>query len=185
MPTSPNRFRTFYGANPLHLLALLASLALTAYVVHTLGATNLWNPKVWWQSTLVWFIGAIIAHDLILFPLYAFADRSLSSAMRAVRGRRSSEKPTLPALNFIRIPFLATALMFLIYFPGIVRQGAGTYARATGQTQDPILARWLLISAIIFALSALAYAIRLRSAKSQQTNGKPPPETVQSNSTLE
>ena len=90
MPTSPNRFRTFYGANPLHLLALLASLALTAYVVLTLGATNLWNPKVWWQSILVWFIGAITAHDLILFPLYAFSDRSLSSAMRAVRGRRSS-----------------------------------------------------------------------------------------------
>lgn len=156
-----NRFRSFYGANPLHLLALLASFALVGYSVWVLGPTNLWDPKVWWQSLLVWFIGAIIAHDLILFPLYAFADRSLTGTLRAVRGRRGGGKPAVPVLNYLRIPILATGLLFLVFFPGIISQGAGSYLTATGQTQDPFFARWLLLTGVIFGLSAILYAVRL------------------------
>ena len=65
------RFTAFYGSNPLHLLATIASFALAGYVVLVMGAPALWNREVWWQSILVWFLAAVIGHDLVLFPLYA------------------------------------------------------------------------------------------------------------------
>jgi hypothetical protein len=52
-----------------------------------------------------------------------------------------------------------------MFLPGIVKQGAPTYAAATGQTQQPFLARWLLLSAAMFAISAVVYALRLRHVR--------------------
>jgi hypothetical protein len=48
-----------------------------------------------------------------------------------------------------------------LFFPGIVQQGSATYVAATGQTQQPFLGRWSLLTASMFILSALLYAIRL------------------------
>ncbi len=154
------RFRAFYGAHPLHLLALLASFALVGYVISVLGPVALWNPDVWWQSILVWFLGAVVLHDLVLFPLYALADRSLGAGLRAVRGRVKTQ-PRVLVLNYLRVPFLASALLLLVFLPGIIEQGTDTYRAATGQTQEPFLGRWLLAVAVIFGVSAVAYAVRL------------------------
>lgn len=154
-------FRRFYGANPLHLLACVFCFALVGYAVMVIGPDAFWNPSVWWQSIAVWFAGAVIAHDLVLYPLYALADRSLSSGLDAMRGRRATRPSAVPAINHIRIPVMASALTFLMFMPGILRQGAGSYFTATGMNQDPFLARWLLLCAGFFAVSAIAYAIRL------------------------
>lgn len=159
------RFRNFYGASPLHLLALMACFALVAYTIGKLGLTSLWDGPTWWQTVIVWFIGAVIAHDLILFPLYALADKSVQGGLRAVRGRAVPSDRTVPPLNYIRIPILITGLTFVMFFPGIIRQGAANYLRATGQTQEPFLTRWLLIVAIAFGISAVLYAVQLRRAK--------------------
>lgn len=142
--------KSVYGAHPLHLLVLLASLALGAYAVYTLGLRQLFNPNVWWQSIIVWFAVAIIGHDLILFPLYTLADRLVPTPTRGHR---------IPATNYLRIPTLAAGLLLLLFFPGIIEQGATTYHNATGLTQQPFLSRWLVITAVLYALSALAYAI--------------------------
>ena len=155
------RFARVYGADPLHLLAVLFTFALAGYAVSVVGVQNLWNPDVWWKSIAVWFLGAVIAHDLVLFPLYALADRSLTSGLDAVRGRRRPRSRTVPALNYIRIPALASGLTLLLFLPGIIEQGADAYLAATGLTQEPYLDRWLLISAAFFAVSALTYATRL------------------------
>lgn len=155
------RFTGFYGSNPLHLLGTIASLALAGYVVTVVGPKTLWNPEVWWQSIAVWFLAAIIAHDLILFPLYALADRSVSAALAAVRRGRAPSSPRVSPLNYLRVPTLAAGLSFLLFFPGIIEQGQPTYLAATGQTQEPFLGRWLLLVAALYALSALAYAARL------------------------
>ena len=48
-----------------------------------------------------------------------------------------------------------------MFWPGIVQQGSATYSAATGQTQQPFLGRWLLLTAIMFSVSALAYGVRL------------------------
>lgn len=152
--------RHLYGANPLHLLTLLAGFALAGYVVGVLGLNQLWDSKVWWHSILVWFIGAIVLHDLVLFPLYAVADRSLGAGWRAITGRLPVKAPRVSPINYIRIPVLATGLLFIMFFPGIIGQGKRTYRGSTGLTQSPFLDRWLLITAALFGVSAIAYTVR-------------------------
>ena len=155
------RFTAFYGSNPLHLLGTIAALALAGYVVSLLGPHALWNQQVWWQSIGVWFIAAVIAHDLVLFPLYALADRSLTGALAAVRGRCVRPAPRVSPLNYLRVPTLATGLSLLLFFPGIIQQGQSSYFTATGQDQQPFYGRWLLLVAALYGLSSLIYAVRL------------------------
>ncbi len=155
------RFAGFYGGHPLHLLVVLTGFALFGYVIAVIGPRTLWNTSVWWQSVLVWFLGAVVLHDLVLFPLYALADRTHTACLRAARSRREHRQPRVPAVNYLRVPVLASGLSFLLFFPGIVAQGSNTYLAATGQTQEPFLNRWLLAVAVIFALSAVAYAVHL------------------------
>jgi hypothetical protein len=161
------KFVNGYGSDPLHLLATIAAWALAGYAVLKLGPHALWNRTVWWQSIGVWFIGAVVAHDLILFPLYALADRSVAGAL-AVMGKRwartTSRKPSVPSLNYVRVPTLASGLSLLLFFPGIIQQGHSSYVAATGQSQQPFLGRWLLLVAALYGASALAYAVRLGTA---------------------
>jgi hypothetical protein len=155
------KFAARYGSNPLHLLGTIAAWALAGYVVILLGPHGLWNHKVWWQSIAVWFVAAIVAHDLILFPLYALADRSFAGALAAVRNRRVGPPPRVSPLNYVRIPTLAAGLSLLLFFPGIIRQGRFSYIAATGQDQQPFLGRWLALVAAVYSVSAIAYAVRL------------------------
>jgi hypothetical protein len=168
MRTPIVRFRAFYGNNPLHFLVTVTSFALAGYVVLVMGPATLWNRQVWWQSILVWFLAAVVGHDFILFPLYALADRSLTAALGAMRGRRVVSSPQVSPLNYLRIPTMAAGLSFLLFFPGIIQQGQFTYFAATGQTQQPFLGRWLLLVAALYGLSALAYAARLAAGRRGQ-----------------
>lgn len=163
-------FRRAVGTGPLGLLVLVASFALTGYVVSLLGVAGLTGGATWWQTILAWFVGAVVLHDLLLFPAYALADRSLRAGLDAVR-RRVPERaaPAVPVVNFVRVPALATGLTFLLFWPGIVAQGAETYLTATGLTQDPYLGRWLLLVAAFWVLSAAAYAARLAAARRADT----------------
>ncbi|MGC2655990.1 MAG: hypothetical protein WA317_20890 [Mycobacterium sp.] len=158
------RFTACYGSNPLHLLGTVAAWALAGYAVTALGPHALWNSRVWWQSIAVWFFAAIVAHDLVLFPLYALADRSITAGIAALRGRRTGSAPRVSPLNYVRVPTLATGLSLLLFFPGIIRQGQFSYTAATGQNQQPFVGRWLLLVAALYGVSALAYAARLALA---------------------
>lgn len=152
------RFRAVYGSHPLHLLTLTAGFALFGYVVATLTPAALWNTRTWWQSILVWFAAAIVAHDLVLFPLYALADRILLRGSRIPRIR-------VPLVNYLRVPALGSALTLLLFLPGIIKQGAPIVLGATGQTQEPFLGRWLLMTAAMFGISAIVYAARLATTR--------------------
>ena len=165
MHTLLRRYREAYGSNPFHLLLMLATFALGSYVIVTVTPVALWNPKAWWKSIAVWFAAAIIIHDFVLFPLYAIADRILAWPRR----RRSA---VVPVRNHVRLPALVSGLMLLVFWPGIVKQGAPTYVAATGQTQEPFLSRWLLLSAVAFGLSAFLYVLRLLLAH-RRAGGSP------------
>ena len=117
------RVKGHYGAHPLHLLTLLACFAFVGYVISVMGPKQLWNSRVWWQSILVWFLGAIVLNDLVLFPFYALADRSLHAGWRAVTGHLPDRKPRVPIINYLRIPALGSGLLFAMFFPGIIEQG--------------------------------------------------------------
>ncbi|MEH0826744.1 MULTISPECIES: hypothetical protein [unclassified Micromonospora] len=142
------RFRRAYGAAPWHLLLLLGCFAVTGWVVLRLAG----EPTA--VQMLLWFLGAVVAHDLLLFPVYALADRALRAGVRR-RGAPS-------ALNHVRVPALAAGLLLLVHLPGVLGLGDGTYRAATGLEPRPLLARWLAVSAALFAASAALYALRRR-----------------------
>jgi hypothetical protein len=141
---------------------MASGFALLGYILATFKPATLWNPGSWWQSIAVWFAAAIVAHDLLFFPLYALADRAISAR---VDRRPADGHPKVRARNYIRVPALGAGLTLLIFLPGIIEQGAPTYQAATGQTQQPFLGRWLLLTAAMFGASAIGYAIRLIAAR--------------------
>jgi hypothetical protein len=143
-------WRSHYGAGPLHLLALVACFALAGYAF--LQASHGPLPL----RMALWFLGALIAHDLVLFPLYALADRSLT----ALRPRRLFGDPG--AINFVRVPALLSGLLLLLFFPLILRRSEGPYGAASGLDQAPYLGRWLLLTGLAFGVSAVLFAVRLR-----------------------
>jgi hypothetical protein len=145
------RFRSLYGAGPLHLLALLASLTLAGA-----AAVRWFDSGSDAFNILVWFGGAIVGHDLVLFPLYALLDR-----IAAGRARR-----TPPGWVYVRVPALLSGLLLLVFFPLILGLGSGTFHAASGQRPDVYLGRWLLTSGALFACSALVYAVRARRGAS-------------------
>jgi hypothetical protein len=133
------------AARPAHLLVLLACFALAGYA----GSFLLGDPAL--PRVLAWFVGAAVVHDLLLFPLYALVDRALGRLPR----------PRVPLVNHVRVPLLGAGLTFLLFLPGIVRQGEATHLAATGLDQAPYLGRWLALVAAMVALSALVYVVRL------------------------
>ncbi|MGI8721185.1 MAG: hypothetical protein ACR2JG_03050 [Geodermatophilaceae bacterium] len=74
----------------------------------------------------------------------------------------------MPTVNYVRVPVLASGLLFLLFFPGITGQGASSYLAATGQTQEPFLTRWLLLTALGFGVSAITYALRVGRARRRE-----------------
>jgi hypothetical protein len=135
--------RRVYGAGALHLLSTLAALALAAYAFTRIFAGM--QPA----NVVAWFAGAIAAHDLIAFPTYTALDR-------LARGRR------IRGVNYVRVPALLGGLVLVVFAPLILGLGDGRYERATTLSQDVYLGRWLLLCSVMFAASALTYAVRAR-----------------------
>jgi hypothetical protein len=142
-------FVRWYGANPLHLLALVGCFALAWYA----GADLLHGKPV---GVAVWFVGAVVGHDLILMPLYALADKSVMVVFR----HRPPKLPTVPWINYLRVPVVLSGLLLLIWFPLIFRIPSH-FPRTTDLSLDPYLGNWLAVTGALFLLSATVLALRL------------------------
>jgi hypothetical protein len=147
-------FRRRYGATPLHLIGHIAAFAIAAYALaQVLGGSAPVNFAVW-------FVAAALLHDIVFLPLYSVLDRvAHHGARRAARARLP-----VPVINHIRAPALISGLLLLVYFPLILGPAGRTYRVATGHDLHGYLRNWLLITAVLFAGSALIYAVRLRRA---------------------
>lgn len=149
------RFRTAYGASPLHLLAVIASFLIATYAFFRIFAAP--GPI----STMTFFIAAIFFHDAIAFPLYSglnwIANRSVGDRANYWMAERRVQP-----LNYIRIPIVLSVFLFMLYFPLILGLSASRYEKSTGIDPDIFLGRWLGICAALFTISAIAYAIQVR-----------------------
>ncbi|MCX2970840.1 MULTISPECIES: hypothetical protein [Streptomyces] len=147
------RRRTRYGASPAHLLLVLCSLALAGYAgVRLLGGREPW-------LVAAWFVGAALVHDLVLLPLYTVTDR----AAQALFGHRPG---TRRLVGHVRVPVLLSGLLLLTYHPLILGR-VEAYPATTGLSGDVYLGRWLLITATLFAASALVLVVRLWRARAR------------------
>jgi hypothetical protein len=153
--TQIRRFRGLYGAGPLHLLALIASFAIAAAAV--VG---------WFQrprevvNVLEWFVAAILIHDLVLLPLYSLLDRIAFGRQRerADRARHTTILGRVTPTPYLRIPAILSGLLLVVFFPVIFGLGTQTELFASGIPETGYLARWLLATGVMFAVSGIAYA---------------------------
>jgi Na+/melibiose symporter-like transporter len=136
------RIRARYGAGPGHLLLLLASFAITGAAV--IGWFQ--RPRDL-ERVLIWFVAAVLLHDLVLLPLYSLLDRLTIARLP----RRS--------IAYVRVPAIVSGLLLLVLFPTILGYGARGEFRASGIPEHGFLFRWLVLTGVLFTLSGLAYAL--------------------------
>jgi hypothetical protein len=136
--------RRRYGSHPLHLLAHLATFAAVAWV-----ALQIADAREA-QNIVLWLVVAVVAHDLLLLPFYSAIDRVQRRVVRDV--------------NYVRVPLALSALMLLLFFPAICGRNEASFERVAGVAPSGYLERWLLLSAALFAVSAVLYAVRGRRA---------------------
>jgi hypothetical protein len=133
-----------YGASWLHLAGHVAALALAAYAV-----SRVLHPRYSrGLNYVVWLVGGAVLYDLLLAPSAALLDRLL--------------RQLGPAVNYVRFPAAISGAILLVYFPLIFAKADRNYLRSTGHHVGGFAARWLLISAGLFAASALLYGVRRR-----------------------
>lgn len=146
--------RRWYGEGPLQLVLLAATFALAGYA----GVRLLEGDTF---GVAVWFVGSALLHDLVLLPVYATADRVVRVAL--------GPRPGL--VNFVRVPAFLSGLLLLMWFPLITRQ-AKRYEPASGLSPDVFLGNWLLITAALFAGSALWLTVRTLRSRRRATKGR-------------
>ncbi|HEX3959864.1 MAG TPA: hypothetical protein VHZ03_25055 [Trebonia sp.] len=145
------RLLRWYGANPLHLLALAGCFALAGYAADRLVPSN---PL----GVGIWFLGAVVGHDLVLMPLYSLADWPAAAVFR----RHAVRLPAVvPWINYLRVPAVLSALLLLVWFPLILRLHT-RYQASTTLSPEPFLWHWLGVTGALFLLSAVAFALRVR-----------------------
>lgn len=156
-----DRFVKIYGAGPLHLLSAVASLVVAAYAViriRELGAAG---------NVAVWFVGLVVVHDLLLLPLYSLVQTIAVRFAQADAVQARPDGPPPPRIlltNHLRVPVFVSALLLLLFFPSILQRNDG-YVGASGLAADVYLERWLALTAALFLLSGMLYAIRLGRSK--------------------
>ncbi|MEU9082848.1 hypothetical protein [Streptomyces sp. NPDC048357] len=148
--SAPAGFRRRYGASPLHLLLVLVSFALAVYAGLRLFEGNT-------VGVAVWFVGAALLHDLVLLPLYSVTDR----AAQALFTRGAGPTPPLPrvSVNYVRVPAFVSGVLLLVWWPLVLRR-VEHYTAATALPADGFLGRWLLVTAALFAASAVVLTVR-------------------------
>jgi len=62
----------------------------------------------------------------------------------------------------VRIPVIFSLLMLMTFFPMILGLSEPELHRASGLTTEPYLWRWLGVTGVMFAISAVSYAVRTR-----------------------
>lgn len=161
-------FLRWYGTNPLHLLALLASFAFVGYVAVPMLASS-----PWW--IIVWFVGSAVLHDFLLFPLYTLADLPAAAALRH-RLERGEPAVRVRWINHVRFPAVISGTLVLLWLPLIARL-PGPYHAFTGYGMSPYLPRWLMVTGVLFAASGLLYAYRLGRARRRAKHQQQRPES--------
>lgn len=170
--------RARYGASPLHLLLVLCSFFLAGYA----GVRLLTGDTL---GVLIWFVGAALLHDLVFLPLYTATDRVVQ---RLFRRRRRPAEPSGAAehsgpvgaggINYVRVPAFVALLLLLVWYPLILRRVPG-FSLYTGLPSGQFLGHWLLITAALFAASAvclLATLWRTHRARPRSDERPSPPE---------
>ncbi len=78
--------------------------------------------------------------------------------MAAIR-HRAPRLPTVPWINYLRVPAALSGLLLLVWFPLILRLRTH-YQASTTLSTNPFLWHWLAVTGALFLLSAAAFVAR-------------------------
>jgi hypothetical protein len=148
------RLTRSYGGSPLHLIGHLALPAIAVYAFSRIAGG---------LSVVAWVVAGAMLHDLVLLPLYSLLDRGA----RAAVGVR--------AINHVRVPAAIAGVLLLVWLPLILGRSRGAYEAVAGHPPEGYATRWLLITAGLFAASALLYGLRAVAGgrRRRRTWGRP------------
>ncbi|MFJ9406752.1 hypothetical protein [Streptomyces sp. NPDC101393] len=147
--------RSRYGASPLHLFLVLCSFALAGYAgVRLLKGDTL--------GVVIWFVGAALLHDLVFLPLYTATDHVLPRVF-GIAERRAH--PVTGWINYLRVPAFVALLLLLVWYPLVLNRVPG-FTSYTALPAGVFWARWLLITAGLFAASALCLLVSMWRTRS-------------------
>lgn len=142
--------RRWWGAGPWHLLGHLVLLAVAAYALSVMFEQR-FAPRPW--NLVLWLLGGAVLHDLVLLPAY--------SALNVVVARLASGGPRgVPVLSHLRVPAVVSGVLLLVFAPRIFDGQPQNFERALGHAPPDYLARWLVVTAALFAVSAGVYLVR-------------------------
>jgi hypothetical protein len=149
-----NTIRRLYGEHPAHAVVLVLSLVPAAFALQQLLDERTIDVGTW-------LVGGAVLHDGVLLPLYVVADAVAVALWRRRPGR-------VAWLNFVRIPLAVSGMLLLMYSPLVLRQ-ASSFEGKTGRPIDDYLGRWLLVTAILAAASAVWYVLRVLAVRRHAT----------------
>ena len=133
----------------IRVLAHLALLPLCAWALVTLFDVSSDKASV---GIATWLLAAAVLHDLVLLPLYSAGDRAARLALRG-------------AINYVRVPAGLSLLLLVVFWGTIAGKGGGAYRAVSGREYDGYATRWLLVTAALFAASALVFLVRRGSGR--------------------
>ncbi len=149
-------FRRLYGAGPFHLLGHVAALGAVVFALDRIFS----GGDV--RELLIWYVGFVVAHDLIFVPAYTGMDRLVRTAIARLPRPRASG---VPVINHLRAPALISGLLLIIYSPLISGRADGEYFALSDHHLTGYLRNWLLITVALFLGSAFVYALRVVRAR--------------------
>ena len=177
------RIRRVRDEKPLHLLAIVVSFAVVAA-----GVAGWFQAGSDPRAIILWALGSAVAFEWILLPLawlldwialgrpwtlgFARDETALNETEAdAVAPTAPESEPTADRAPtnraYIRVPALLSALLLIVFAPLIFRADTPTFVAITGIAPPDYLARWLLATAAMFAISAVAYAWSLRRGQAR------------------
>ena len=159
--------RRAHGEPPLHLLAMVFSFAVVAG-----GGAGWFQAGSDPRGIILWALGCAFAFEWILLPLALLLDwlafgRPWTIGFAVDRTGADAVSHDRARVNraYVRVPALLSALLLIVFAPLIFRADTPTFTATTGLAPPDYLARWLLATAAMFAVSAIAYAWALRRAR--------------------
>lgn len=139
-------FRRIYGAGPLNLLGHAIVIGIAAYALSIMFRAPFAPQPL---NLVLWLLGGAIIHDLVFLPAY--------SAVNVVATRLFKGSP---AINYVRVPVIVSGILFLAFLPRITNRQPGNFERALGHAPPDYLTRWLLVTAVLFAGSAVIWGVQ-------------------------
>lgn len=145
-------FRKRYGSTPLHLLGHVVVILVAIWAVpKMLDAGKAWRVGLW-------FLAGAVLHDVLFVPAHQLLDR----IARGGSGRGPGDP--VAVINYLRFPTAISGVLLLVYWPRILEKVQPTSVADTGHTVSGVLDAWLLVTAGLFLVSSLLYALAMRRA---------------------